>query len=60
MILSAAHKRLPTKKPPSELAAKKGALFLYSLIAVDVDAQEPDLSGKTVLDRIRANLARYF
>lgn len=45
---------------PAEMIAQTSAVYIQAFEAITGEAFVPDLSGETVLERVRANLAPYF
>ena len=45
---------------PAEMIAQTSAVYIQAFEAITGEAFVPDLSGETVLDRVRGNLAPYF
>ena len=45
---------------PDEIVEQASRVYVQAYEAITGNEFSPDLSGRTVLDRIRSNLARYF
>lgn len=50
----------PIPEIPAEMIAQTSAVYIQAYEAITGETFVPDLSGETVLDRVRANLAPYF
>nr|WP_073052646.1 phosphoribosylaminoimidazolesuccinocarboxamide synthase [Kaistia soli] len=50
----------PIPEIPAELVARTSEVYVQSFEMITGKTFEPDLSGRPILDRIRANLAPYF
>ncbi|BCG78794.1 phosphoribosylaminoimidazolesuccinocarboxamide synthase [Mesorhizobium sp. 113-3-3] len=50
----------PIPRIPDEIVEQASRIYAQAYEAITGKAFVPDMSGKTVLDRIRSNLARYF
>ena len=50
----------PIPEIPAEMIAQTSAVYIQAFEAITGTAFVPDLSGATVLDRVRGNLAPYF
>ena len=50
----------PIPEIPAEMIAQTSAVYIQAYEAITGEAFVPDLSGETVLERVRANLAPYF
>ncbi|TPM27028.1 phosphoribosylaminoimidazolesuccinocarboxamide synthase [Mesorhizobium sp. B2-3-4] len=50
----------PIPRIPDEIVAQASGVYAQAYEAITGKAFVPDVSGGTVLDRVRANLARYF
>jgi phosphoribosylaminoimidazole-succinocarboxamide synthase len=50
----------PIPKIPDEIVEQASSVYAQAYEAITGKAFVPDVSGDTVLDRIRSNLARYF
>ena len=50
----------PIPQIPEEMIAETARVYMQAYTAITGQAFEPDLSGSSVLDRVRTNLAPYF